>query len=213
MSQQDVRLISITPDAEAIMGYCARASSPKNQKRMDAGELTAEGLLKHCAKSGHWSVFEMANAVVEVRTTRAISAQILRHRSFSFQEFSQRYARVNTLDLVLPEQRMGGTINRQSSAEVSVDPAHKNLVADAVDAAVGAYNALVDDGVATETARMVLPMCSPTKLYMNGTVRSWVHYLSLRCKPDVQKEHRLVAESIRDLLADVLPVCKEVFGW
>lgn len=209
----NVRLITLTKDAEEIMGYCARASSPKNQKRMEDGELTAAGLLKHCAKSGHWSVFEMANAVVEIRTTRAISAQILRHRSFSFQEFSQRYAAVDTSELELPEMRRGGTKNRQSSAEVIDDYSVRLRVSRAISMSVQTYDDLVEAGVATETARMVLPMCAPTKLYMNGTIRSWVHYLALRCKPDVQKEHRLVAEGIRDLLAERLPVCKEAFDW
>jgi thymidylate synthase (FAD) len=208
-----VRLITITPDAEHIMGYCARASSPKNQARMDSGELTAAGLLKHCAKSGHWSVFEMANAVFEIETTRAISAQILRHRSFSFQEFSQRYAAVNPDDFSTPEMRRGGTKNRQSSADVMDDSDTQFVVNRSILRSVDAYESLLKAGVATETARMVLPMCSPTKLYMNGTIRSWVHYLALRCKPDVQKEHRLIALDIRAELAELLPTCAEAFGW
>ena len=208
-----MKLITITPRAEETMGYCARASSPKNQKRMEAGELSAAGLLKWCADKGHWSVFEMANAVFEIKTTRAISAQILRHRSFSFQEFSQRYAVVDTKDIETPELRMASTKNRQSSTELSIDPAHRGLVMDAIRQAIQSYNALIADGVATETARMVLPMCTPTTLYMNGTIRSWVHYLALRCSEDTQKEHRLVAEEIRSILALELPTCAEAFGW
>ncbi len=208
-----VRIVTHTKDPEHVMGYCARASSPKNQKRMEEGELGAAGLLRHCAEKGHWSVFEMANVVVEIDTTRAISAQILRHRSFSFQEFSQRYARVNTLDINLPEQRQAGAKNRQSSLDVIEDIRIKKTVHEAIQFSIAAYNELVDDGVATETARMVLPMCSPTRLYMNGTVRSWVHYLNLRCKPDVQKEHRQIAIEIRAVLAELLPICAEVFEW
>lgn len=208
-----VKVIWVTPNAEHVMEYCARASSPKNQARMDSGELTPGGLLKHCASSGHWSVFEMANAVFEIKTTRAISAQILRHRSFSFQEFSQRYSQVNTKDFTLPEMRMGGTKNRQSSSEVMDGKDIGLEVNAAIFNSIVAYETLLSKGVATETARMVLPMCSPTKLYMNGTIRSWVHYLNVRCKPDVQKEHRLIAEEIRSVLAEKLPNCSEAFGW
>jgi thymidylate synthase (FAD) len=205
-----IRVVAHTPEAEKIMGYCARASSPKNQKRMEKGELSASGLLKYCAKEGHWSVFEMANVVVEIQTTRAISAQILRHRSFSFQEFSQRYAKIEE-SIPAPEMRLSGAKNRQSSLAVT----HKfdEEVQECIDGVYEFYLHLIDSGVATETARMVLPMCTPTKLYMNGTVRSWIHFLDVRCKDDVQKEHRLVADAVRSELGKILPTCKEAFGW
>lgn len=195
------------------MGYCARASSPKNQARMDAGELTAAGLLKHCADAGHWSVFTMANVVFEVKTSRAISAQILRHWSLDFQEFSQRYATVDFDVLVFPELRAAGASNRQSSLETIDDPETNRIFQDAVKRAFSTYQVLLDRGVANESARFVLPMCSPTKMYINGTVRSWIHYLDVRCKPDVQKEHRVIADAIRHELCKVLPTCAEAFNW
>lgn len=208
-----VKLITSTPDPETIMGYCARASSPKNQARMEAGELTAAGLLKHCAEAGHWSVFTMANVVFEVNTSRAISAQILRHWSLDFQEFSQRYAKVDFEVLEIPELREAGASNRQSSLDVIDDPETNRIFQDAVRRAFATYDVLLSRGVANESARMVLPMCSPTKLYINGTVRSWIHYLDVRCKSDVQKEHRVIAEEIRRQLCPLLPTCAEAFNW
>lgn len=205
-----VEVVAFTPLPEHVMGYCARASSPKNQEKMDRGELTAAGLLKFCADHGHWSVFEMANVVMHIRTTRAISAQILRHRSFSFQEFSQRYAEV-TDPIPSPEMRKAGATNRQSSLEVTEE--FSDEVMASIHSSEEMYRSLIKRGVATETARMVLPMCSPTRLYMNGTVRSWIHYVALRCKQDVQKEHRLVALAIREKLSKILPVCAEAFSW
>lgn len=208
-----VRIVTHTPDPEHLMGYCARVSSPKNQKRMEAGELGSAGLLKFCSDHGHWSVFELANVVMEVKTTRAISAQILRHRSFACQELSQRYRKIDELPQ-LPEMRLAGSKNRQSSLDVVNTPEVKGIVEDAVCDAFEKYDALVaNHGIATETARMILPMCAPTTLYMNGTVRSWIHYISVRCKPDVQKEHREIALAIRRELSKILPICAEAFGW
>lgn len=206
------KLIWITPDAEQMVEYIARVSNPKNQAKMESGELTPGRLLRYCADHGHWSIFEMASACVEVETTRAISAQILRHRSFSFQEFSQRYAEVDLKEFPVPEMRLraqGG--NRQGSVEA--DDWGTRRAAESVRDSVGYYHALIDSGVAPETARMVLPMCSPTRLYMAGTLRSWIHYLAVRTKPDVQKEHRQIAEGIQAILADELPILAEAFGW
>jgi len=207
-----IKIIAYTPDPEFIMAYCARASSPKNQEKMNRGELSPAGLLRSCAKHGHWSVFEMANVVVEAHTTRAISAQIIRHRSFSFAEFSQRYSEVKEA-IPAPEMRRSGSTNRQSSLEPMNDPLIDRKVSDSIESCWKTYKDLVERGVATETARMVLPLCTPTKLYMNGTVRSWIHYLALRCKPDTQKEHREIALAIRSELAKILPTCAEAFEW
>lgn len=207
------RIVTHTQDPEYWIGYCARVSSPKNQERMAKGELTEAGLLKYCAEHGHWSVFEMANVVMEIKTTRAISAQIIRHRSFAFQEFSARYATVAS-PASAPEMRAAGAKNRQSSMEPIETHSVLGLVEDAVIGAFEKYKTLIEDhGVAQETARMILPMCSPTVLYMNGTVRSWIHYLQVRCNPDVQKEHREVALSVRRELSRLLPTCSQIFGW
>lgn len=207
-----VRLVSITPDAEQLIGYCARVSSPQNQGK-DAARL-----LRYCVKHGHWSPFEMAHMVVEIETTRAISAQIIRHRSFSFQEFSQRYASVQT-EPVPPEQRLAGATNRQSS--IAVDPCGWSpeqmdaicLAEKAISEAWKAYKRLESVGIATETARNVLPLCTPTRLYMAGNIRSWLHYCQLRCAEDTQTEHRQIATAIMAILADNLPVVSSaVFG-
>jgi len=207
------KLVWITPDAEKVMAYCARVSNPGNQEAMEDGRLGAAGLLSYCARKRHWSVFEMATACVEIDTTRAISAQIIRHRSFSFQEFSQRYAEVAP-DIPVPEMRQkaqGG--NRQGSGAVIEDAYTSGLVDAALTIAKDSYTHLIGEGVAPETARMVLPMCAPTRLYMSGTIRSWIHYLDLRGKEDVQKEHREIAFSIRAILAGELPLLAEVFKW
>lgn len=208
-----VRIVTFTPDPEYVIGYCARASSPKNQERMEKGELTAAGLLKFCAEHGHWSVFEMANVVMEIHTSRAISAQLLRHKSFSFQEFSQRYAQVQRDKFKLPEMRKAHKKNRQSSTDKIDDKSIESLVNTSVFDSLDAYEFLINQGVAPECARMLLPMCSPTKLYMNGTIRSWIHYLAVRCKEDTQKEHREIALAIRGELSKILPTCAEAFDW
>jgi len=204
-------IVHHTPNPEYWIAYLARVSSPKNQERMEKGELDGAGLIRYCAEHGHWSVFEMANVVMKIKTTRAISAQILRHRSFSFQEFSQRYSKVESFRN--PEMRAAGSSNRQSSQEVMKSDRVLELVENGVFEAYQSYKKLLEGGVAPETARMILPLCTPTKLYMNGTVRSWIHYLEVRCKEDTQKEHREVALACRKVLADLLPTCAEVFGW
>lgn len=205
-----VRLVSITPDAEALIGYCARVSSPQNQGK------DATRLLRYCIRHGHWSPFEMAHAVMEIQTTRAISAQILRHRSFSFQEFSQRYAEVETPPRD-PDQRLAGATNRQSSLPVDWRYAPLGQLAalnegqKAVQASWRAYKALLDAGFATETARMVLPLCTPTRLYMAGNIRSWLHYIELRKKSDTQEEHRVIAENIHAILQRTIPTIMSAF--
>lgn len=211
-------LVTHTPKIEYWLAFMARVSSPKNQERMEKGELDGTGLIRYCADHGHWSIFQMANVVMKIKTTRAISAQIIRHRSFSFQEFSQRYSAMDQ-DIPIPEMRIKCDKNRQSSTEViQADGLDSNdylleLIHEQCGTASWTYNELIEHGVAPETARMILPLCTPTKLYMNGTVRSWIHYLEVRCKEDTQKEHREVALACRKILADLLPTCAEVFNW
>ena len=196
-------LRSITPQAEDLIAYCARVSNPKNQENYD----TAPRLLRYCINNGHWSPFEMANMVVVVDTTRAIAPQILRHRSFSFQEFSQRYAEV-TLRPGLPEMRRQDTKNRQNSISDLSDDLTKQcegIAANAMVVAMKAYTELLDLGVAKECAREVLPLATPTRLFMNGTIRSWLHYVNLRCGNGTQKEHRIIAEDVRKIMQEQLP--------
>jgi thymidylate synthase (FAD) len=197
------RLIWITPEAEQVIGYCARVSNPANQDNPDVARL-----LSYCIKHGHWSIFEMASMCVEIKTTRAIAPQILRHRSFSFQEFSQRYAEVHDFP-VLGQMRLAGTTNRQSSQPLPERGFDTDIILDAelaVSRSYWTYNKLIKAGIAAETARMVLPLCCPTTLYMSGTIRSWVHYVQLRTQDDTQLEHREIAESIKALMAEHLPI-------
>jgi thymidylate synthase (FAD) len=197
------KLIWITPEAEQVIGYCARVSNPANQDNPDVS-----GLLKYCIKHGHWSIFEMASMCVEIKTTRAIAPQILRHRSFSFQEFSQRYAEVHDFP-ILGQMRLAGTTNRQSSQPLPERGFDTDIILDAelaVSRSYWTYNKLIKAGIAAETARMVLPLCCPTTLYMSGTIRSWIHYVQLRTQEDTQLEHREIAESIKALMAENLPI-------
>ena len=207
------KLIWITPEAEQVIGYCARVSNPANQDNPDVSRL-----LSYCIKHGHWSIFEMASMCVEIKTTRAIAPQILRHRSFSFQEFSQRYASVAEFP-ILGQMRLAGTTNRQSSQPMperkDLDPEIQGVILDselAVSRAYHAYNQMIKAGVAAETARMVLPLCTPTTMYMSGSIRSWIHYVQLRTQEDTQLEHREIADSIKDLMAEHLPITMGVIG-
>jgi len=196
-------LISITPKAEDQIAYCARVSNPKNQDNHD----TAPRLLRYCIANNHWSPFEMANMVVVITTTRSIAAQILRHRSFSFQEFSQRYAEV-TLRPELPEMRRQDTKNRQNSTDdLSAETVGRcdALTASSIAVAMKTYQDLISMGVAKECAREVLPLATPTRLFMNGTIRSWLHYVSLRSGNGTQKEHRIIADDVRKIMQEQLP--------
>ncbi len=196
------RLISITPDAEKIIAYCARVSSP-NQDNPNIDRL-----LRYCAINGHWSIFEMANMVIEVNTTRAISAQIIRHRSFNFQEFSQRYSSVEQ-DLEIPNLRRQDLKNRQNSISDLDDclvNELQNEINDHFKKTKDLYKKILDNGVAKECARFILPMNSPTKLYVNGTIRSWIHYLQVRCDPSTQLEHREIANQILEIFKQQLPI-------
>ena len=207
-----VSLIHCTPEADNLIERIARVSNPKNQEKMDRGELKPSRLIRYLAEHKHWSPFEMASACLEFNTTRAISAQLIRHRSFSFQEFSQRYA--ETTGNAFPEMRRSGTTNRQSST-YDRDLIHdtNSTVLSALESAEKAYKDLLEAGVAPECARMVLPMCAKTRIYVHGTIRSWHHYFEQRCSEHAQKEHRLLAEEARVLLSAEMPVTAEALGW
>ena len=200
-----VKLVSITPDAQHLIAYCARVSNPSNQLNLD----TEEKLLGYLIKHQHWSPFEMANMIVEINTTRAMAPQILRHRSFSFQEFSQRYADVSSIgSCVMPALRRQDTTNRQNSIDdLTADKTqiYYRRIAQHFAEAEDLYREMVSGGVAKETARAVLPLASPTRLYMNGTIRSWLHYCDLRMRKETQKEHREIALNVMELLCQELP--------
>ncbi len=200
-----VSLIWITPDSEKLIAYCARVSS-SNQNNPNI-----KGLLKYCIREGHWSIFEMCNMCVEIQTTRAISAQILRHRSFSFQEFSQRYAEVESKPDYFDLRRQD-LKNRQNSIDDLCEETKKKLNNSVRMTLVDidrCYNSLLNDAVAKECARMILLMCSPTKLYMNGNIRSWIHYLRVRCGNGTQKEHMEIALQIKEIFKKELPIIYE----
>jgi thymidylate synthase (FAD) len=198
--------------AEALIIYTARISNPDNQLNIDSGA----GLLKYCTRKGHWSVFETASMTVEIETTRAIAAQLLRHRSFTFQEFSQRYSDVHKLGRpTVPTARMQDAKNRQSSLECKDFELSDWWLAEAgrvMDDAQTLYDKALDNGIAKEVARMVLPLATPTRLYMTGSVRSWIHYLKARLDPATQLEHRNVAEAIAHVFDDEFPVVSEACG-
>ncbi len=209
----EVKLVSVTPDAEKHMAYCARVSNPKNQDNE-----SFDGLLKYCIKHQHWSIFEQASMTVEINTTRGIAAQILRHRSFTFQEFSQRYADTNLLNesIPLPELRRQDTKNRQNSTD-DLDPELKrsferrikHVFADVMDL----YDDMLNAGVAKECARFVLPLAVPTKLYMSGSIRSWIHYIDLRSAHGTQKEHMDIAEGVRCIFTCQFPKISSALEW
>jgi thymidylate synthase (FAD) len=201
-----VKLVHITPKAEELITYMARVSNPANQNNTE----TSARLIKYLIDHKHWSPFEMVNMCVEIETTRSVAAQILRHRSFSFQEFSQRYAEVQ-LRPELPEMRRQDLKNRQNSVDdLSLETLAEcdQLVASALVTSYRAYDKLLELGVAKECAREVLPLCTPTRLYMNGTIRSWIHYCQLRCANGTQKEHQNIARGVYKLLEEHVPnVC------
>lgn len=180
--------------ASEFITYCARVSNPANQ----LNTLTAPKLLAYCIRHGHWSIFEQASMTVEIVTSRAIAAQIIRHRSFCFQEFSQRYS--TALEMEPVELRTQDLKNRQASGGAFNQEWASNAVADVTFRAWNLYRELISQGVSRETARMILPMCTQTTIYMTGSVRSWIHYFEQRCADGTQKEHRDIAISIRDTI-------------
>ena len=208
----NVELVSITPDAEKTMAYIARVSNPSNQDN----EKYA-GLLKYCIKHNHWSVFEQSSMTLEIETTRAIAAQILRHRSFTFQEFSQRYAASTALgDIDLPELRKQDLKNRQNSTD-DLDPEmvekfEKQMIT-LFSSSKALYEQMLSQGVAKECARMVLPLCTPTRIYMTGSCRSWIHYINLRSAHGTQKEHMEIAEACRKVFIEQFPSVSEALEW
>ncbi len=207
-----VKLVSITPDAEQTMAYIARVSNPNNQDN----EKYA-GLLRYCIKHNHWSVFEQSSMTLEIETTRAIAAQILRHRSFTFQEFSQRYAASTALgNIDLPELRRQDDKNRQNSTD-DLDPEmvekfNKQMIT-LFSSAKSLYEQMLSQGVAKECARMVLPLCTPTRIYMTGSCRSWIHYINLRSAHGTQKEHMDIANACRKVFIEQFPAVSEALGW
>ena len=207
-----VNLVSVTPDAEQTMAYIARVSNPNNQ---DNEKFS--GLLKYCIEHEHWSVFEQSSMTLEIETTRAIAAQILRHRSFTFQEFSQRYAKSNELGKIeLPDLRRQDDKNRQNSID-DLDPfVQQKLEAQMItlfSSCQSLYNQMIEEGVAKECARMVLPLCTPTRIYMTGSCRSWIHYINLRSSHGTQKEHMEIAEECRKVFTEQFPVVSKALDW
>jgi thymidylate synthase (FAD) len=201
-----VQLVHITPNAEELIAYMARVSNPANQNNTE----TSQRLIRYLIEHKHWSPFEMVNMCVEINTTRSIAAQILRHRSFSFQEFSQRYAEVMGSGVV-PNLRRQDTKNRQNSIDdftLDFQDIMDEAITEHFNDAIDLYKSLLEAGVAKECARDVLPLATPTRLYMNGTIRSWIHYCQLRCANGTQLEHRMIANGAYKLLQEHLPnVC------
>ena len=208
-----VKLVSVTPDAEKNMAYVARVSNPNNQENPNYAKL-----LGYCIKHNHWSVFEQSFMTLEIETTRGLAAQILRHRSFTYQEFSQRYADSSLLSetIALPELRRQDTKNRQNSID-DIDPVVKQefeiKMRKHFDEAMVLYQSMLDMGIAKECARFVLPLATPTRLYMSGSCRSWIHYIQLRSANGTQKEHMDIAEACKNIFAEQFPTVAEALEW
>ena len=207
-----VRLVSITPDAEKMMAYIARVSNPSNQEN----EKYA-GLLKYCIKHNHWSVFEQATMTLEIETTRAIAAQILRHRSFTYQEFSQRYAKTSYLgNIPIPHLRKQDDKNRQNSTDDLDEFVKQKLemqIKTLFSSAEALYHQMLEEGVAKECARFVLPLATPTKIYMTGSCRSWIHYINLRSAHGTQLEHMKIAKDCQTIIIEQFPSVSEALEW
>ena len=209
----NVKFVSITPDAEKMMAYIARVSNPSNQKNENYS-----GLLKYCIKHNHWSVFEQSSMTLEIETTRGLAAQILRHRSFTFQEFSQRYADTKLLDteIPVPDLRSQDLKNRQNSNDdipQEKKEEYQALIARHFEDSMNLYNSLLENGVAKECARFVLPLATPTRLYMTGSCRSWIHYINLRSAHGTQREHMDVVAKARSIFTEQFPAVSEALEW
>ena len=208
-----VKLISVTPDAEQMMAYVARVSNPNNQENPNYAKL-----LGYCIKHNHWSVFEQSFMTLEIETTRGLAAQILRHRSFTYQEFSQRYADSSMLADTIPmfDMRRQDTKNRQNSID-DIDPFVKQefeiKIRRHFNEAMVLYQSMLDSGIAKECARFVLPLATPTRLYMSGSCRSWIHYITLRSANGTQKEHMDIAEECKKIFVEQFPTCAEALEW
>ena len=207
-----VELVSTTPDAEKTMAHIARVSNPNNQDNPNYA-----GLLRYCIQHEHWSVFEQSFMTLEIETTRGLAAQILRHRSFTFQEFSQRYADSNLLgEIELPELRRQDVKNRQNSID-DLEPAiseklQKQMIT-LFSSSVALYNQMFESGVAKECARFVLPLATPTRLYMSGSCRSWIHYINLRSAHGTQKEHMDIANACKEVFMENYPTVSAALDW
>ena len=208
-----VEAVNVTPGAESQIAYCARVSNPNNQDNENI-----ERLLKYCIDHQHWSIFEQAFLTVEINTTRGLAAQILRHRSFTFQEFSQRYADTNLLSKEIPvfDLRSQDNKNRQNSID-DIDSKTKEIwehrISQHFDEAIKLYNQMLDAGIAKECARFILPLATPTRLYMSGTVRSWIHYIDLRSGNGTQKEHRDIAEECKKIFSYYFPTIAKALNY
>ena len=208
-----VKLISVTPDAEKMMAYVARVSNPNNQENPNYAKL-----LGYCIKHNHWSVFEQAFMTLELETTRGVAAQVLRHRSFTYQEFSQRYADSSLLaeTIPLPELRRQDTKNRQNSID-DIDPFVRQefqiKMQKHFEEGMKLYQEMLDASIAKECARFVLPLATPTRLYMSGSCRSWIHYITLRSANGTQKEHMDIAEECKKIFVEQFPTCAEALEW
>jgi len=208
-----VKLISVTPDAEQTMAYVARVSNPNNQENPNYA-----GLLRYCIKHNHWSVFEQSFMTLEIETTRGLAAQILRHRSFTYQEFSQRYADSSLLGdtIPCPDLRRQDTKNRQNSID-DIDPFVRQefeiKIKRHFDEGMKLYQEMLDAEIAKECARFVLPLATPTKIYMSGSCRSWIHYITLRSANGTQKEHMEIAEECKKIFVEQFPTCAEALEW
>jgi|TARA_A200000159_G_scaffold161186_1_gene182637 thymidylate synthase (FAD) len=208
-----VKLISVSPDAEQTMAYVARVSNPNNQENPNYAKL-----LGYCIKHNHWSVFEQSFMTLEIETTRGLAAQILRHRSFTYQEFSQRYADSSLLaeTIPLPELRRQDTKNRQNSID-DIDPFVRQefqiKMQRHFEEGMKLYQEMLDASIAKECARFVLPLATPTRLYMSGSCRSWIHYITLRSANGTQKEHMDIAEECKKIFIEQFPTCAEALEW
>lgn len=215
----NVELISITKPkirniekTEDLIAYCARVSNPTNQINVE----TAPKLLKFLITNRHWSPFEMVDMTLEIKTSRAIAAQILRHRSFSFQEFSQRYSLANDYEDI--ELRLQGNKNRQVGENLMPinHPAYdniNNLIGEAVSISQHCYDTMIENGIAKEIARMILPLATQTTMYMKGSLRSWIHYIELRTEENTQKEHREIAQKCKKIFVKEFPIISEALEW
>jgi thymidylate synthase (FAD) len=206
----DVTFVHCTPDAERLIVQMARVSNPENADNWDTGPRLLRYLIKH----RHWSPFQLASLCVRIDTERDIAAQILRHQSFSFQEFSTRYARTTVAEC--PPQRLQDTANRQNSFDTITEAGKREwdqLTARLISESYRLYDEMLKAGLAKETARRILPLCTPTTLYMHGSLRSWIHYLEVRTAVDTQHEHRVIAESCKQIFAEQFPVITDALRW
>jgi len=208
-----VKLVRVTPEAEQHIAYCARVSNPKNQSNQGF-----EGLLKYCIKNQHWSIFEHAFMTIEINTSLAIATQILRHRSFTFQQFSQRYADSTEiqLELDIPQLRKQDTKNRQNSTN-DLDPVFVDLMQKKIktyfEQGLSLYKYMLDNGVAKESARFILPQATQTRMYMSGSIRSWIHYINLRTAHGTQLEHTKIAERCKCIFVDEFHTIASALDW